>query len=515
MLMGELLRHSIRLHPRVVALRDERRQVTFRELGVEVERMAGRLVGLGLRRGDRVAVLARNRIEYICLYLAAAETGMVTVPLNWRLGPGEILHILEHSGAKALLAERPFLRVVDGFRSEIEGLGSFVDLDGGTSTWLSYADLPVASSWPRPQERDDAVQMYTSGTTGAPKGVLLTHKNLVWNTLIWHREMPLQPERSRFLQVTPLFHIGGLTMALCSMAAGATEIMLREFAPDLVARSLQEDQVTHALLVPSMMRWLLSEPSARDRRFPRLERMLYGGSPIPGDLLVEAMERFDCGFVQGYGLTETCAAVTALRPRDHLFASGRPLPRRLSSVGREILCTRVAVVDPAGKPLGPEEVGEIVARGRHITSGYWRMPEVTARTIRDGWFHTGDLGSFDEDGYLYIVDRLKDLILVGGENVAPREVEDVLHLHPAVKEAAVIGIPHQVWGETVLALVVTRGRGGDALARELIRHCRASLALFKCPRKVIFRDHLPRNAAGKVQKARLREPWWRHRKRKV
>lgn len=500
--IGDLLARSVRLDPDAPAIQDEDRTVSFVELAREVRRTAEALVGLGVRSGDRLAILSRNRIEYAALYFAAAEVGAVLVPLNWRLGAREVHQILKDSDARILFAERRFVVPLEG---QLRG----VLLDGSAPGWTPWRDLPGGSLPPGGLEEErDAVQMYTSGTTGHPKGVLLTQSNLCWNTLIWLREMPFQPT-SRYLQVTPLFHIGGLVMLLCAVAAGATIVLHREFAPDLVGRALDEDGITHTLMVPAMLRWLLMEPSNQARRAPHLERVLYGGSPIGVDLLGEAMAHLECDFVQGYGLTETCAGITALRPEDHRDVA------RLQSAGRAVQLLDVRVVDGDGAPCPVGTAGEIVCRGPNVTRGYWRRPDETASALRGGWFHTGDVGTKDDGGYLYIVDRLKDLIIVGGENVSSREVEAVLLARSEVADAAVVGIPHPVWGESVLAYVQSHVEGSVALERALIRACRRDLAQFKCPTRIEFRTELPRNAAGKVLKAELRAPWWSEQERKV
>jgi acyl-CoA synthetase (AMP-forming)/AMP-acid ligase II len=343
---------------------------------------------------------------------------------------------------------------------------------------------------------------------------MLAHASLRSMVAGWLLELPLHVGKHRFLQVTPLFHVGGLLMLLANVAAGSTLVLHPEFFPDDAALALANEGITDALFVPSMLQWLLSEGVVKGGSFRELQTIVYGAAPMPLPLLEQSLETFGCNFLQGYGLTETCGVLTVLRPDDHRWGPGEPPPRRLASAGREVLCSRVRVICDGGRDAQPGEVGEVVARGENIMSGYYQMPEATASALEDGWLHTGDLAEVDDEGFIYIVDRKKDMIIVGGENVYPREVERVLLCHPGVADAAVIGVPHPVWGEEVLALLVRRP-DADVGAREVIQHCRSELARFKCPTKVEFREQLPRNAAGKVLKRTLREPYWDGHERRV
>ena len=510
MTIGHLLARSAQFHPHVPAIDDTHRVVTFGALAAEVRLLCAGLSGLGVSRGDRVAVMAKNRIEYVALYFAVAELGAVTVPVNWRLGPGEVEYLLRDSASCVVVAEAPFAMTVDSAADSLPALRHKVALDDALPGWIPLERLPagsVRSTAPDPDRV--AVQMYTSGTTGLPKGALLTHRNLTSLVGAWLLEMPLVPRTDRFLQVTPLFHVGAVLLVMSNIAAGSQLLLLPEFAPGAAAEALSERGITKTLLVPAMIRWLLADPGLAGRSFPDLEMIAYGASPIPPQLLVEAFGVFDCGFVQGYGLTETAGVITSLRPEDHTSE-----PDRLASAGRAVLCSRVRIVDGDDRTLPPGEVGEIVAQGENITPGYWGLAEASAEALRGGWFHTGDVGWMDDEGFVTIVDRLKDMVLVGGENVYPSEAERVLEAHPAVAEAAVIGIPHDVWGEQLLAFVATREEQ-QVTDRELIAHCRAELAQFKCPTRLEFRESLPRNAAGKLLKTELREPYWADRSRRV
>lgn len=521
MRIDDLVRRSAKLYPDELAIDDGHRKVNYAQLWSEAQALSGGLRAAGLTAGDRIAVLAKNRIEYAATYFAASACGLVIVPLNWRLHARQLGQILGDAGVKLIIAEEEFVPVIESLAPELDGIAHRVLIGTAASApWVLY-DQMLRSEAPLPLVAVDpdtpVVQMYTSGTTGAPKGALLTHNNVRAMVTSWLLELPLKPRNDLFLQVTPLFHVGGMLLLLSCVAAGTPMILLAEFSPGPVARALTERRVTHTLLVPAMIRWLLKQPGIAEMDFSALRMMVYGASPIPVATLCEAMRVFGCEFLQGYGLTETAGVLTVLRPEDHRFDPDAPPPPKLASAGREVLCCEVAVVNENGDPVAVGQRGEIVARGDNITPGYHQRPNDTAEALRDGWFHTGDVGTIDKEGYIYIVDRLKDMILVGGENVYPREVELALRKFDAVADVAVIGIPHDVWGEEVIAYVVAAGggQGSDKLARELIRGCRESLARYMCPTQVLFIDELPTNAAGKVNKTQLRERHWQGRSRNV
>lgn len=519
MRIDDLLRRSAKLYPDELAIDDGHRIVTYVQLWSESQALSGGLLASGLTAGDRIAVLAKNRIEYAVAYSATSACGLVIVPLNWRLHARQLGQIIADAGVKLIIAEEEFVPVIESLSTELDGIAHRVLIGAPVHAhWVSYSEM-LNSATPLAAVDPDTpvVQMYTSGTTGAPKGALLTHNNIRAMVASWLLELPLQPRTDLFLQVTPLFHVGGMLLLLSCAAAGTPMLLQPEFSPGPVARALTERRVTHTLLVPAMIRWLLKQPGINEMDFSALRMMVYGASPIPVATLCEAMRVFGCDFLQGYGLTETAGVLTVLRPEDHRFDPDAPPPPKLASAGREVLCCEVAVVDENGDPVEVGQRGEIVARGDNITPGYYQRQGDTAEALRDGWFHTGDVGTIDEEGYITIVDRVKDMILVGGENVYPREVELVLRKFDAVSDVAVIGIPHDVWGEEVIAYVVPADgeQGSDKLARELIRGCRESLARYMCPTQMLFIDTLPTNAAGKVTKNELRERHWLGRSRNV
>lgn len=490
-----------------VLIEEQDRRITGADLRARTAALAGALA-TRVSRGDRFAVCAKNRMELVAALLAARWLGAVIVTLNHHLKPPELAWQIEDADARVVLfadhvaPQLAEARQARGDRTCFWCFDPLPDVD----------PVPVSAPPPHVDTGHDAplVQMYTSGTTGRPKGAVLCERNLVALIRSWAELVPLDAS-SRTLQVTPLFHIGAVTQALSSLAMGGTLLLHREFTPTAALRALRDEGVTHALLVPAMIRWILLEKEVRGAHFPSLKVLIYGAAPMPPTLAEEARALFDCDWFQGYGLTETTGVLTALRPEDHA------VPERLAAAGRALSCCEVRVVGPDDRPLPPGEVGEVVARGANVALGYHGRPDATEEAWRGGWFHTGDVGRVDADGLLFLVDRLKDMILVGGENVYSREVEVALEEHPDVREVAVIGVPHDVWGEGVTAFVAPRDPVEDpaAFQRALVRHCRERLARYKCPTRVEVVAGLPRNAAGKVRKDELRAPFWAGRDRGI
>ncbi len=514
MRISECVWRQARWCPEQVAIQDDRRRVTYGELAHEVRGLCGYLRQLGVRPGDRIAVVSTNCIEYVELYLAVGELDATLVPVNWRLRPNEMAHILKDSEASLVFLSPKFEAALTSIRPELTPVREWITIGHeGPLPWnaVPETEAPLLTAC---DPHAVIIQMYTSGTTGAPRGAMLTHRNLRSMVASWLIEMPLQRGVDRSFPGTPLFHIGAVIIALCSLSSGSTLVLLPEFQPADAVTTLARHEITHALFVPAMLQWMLLESQIAELNFAHLKTIVYGAAPMPVPLLREAMSVFQCSFLQGYGLTESSGVLTALRPEDHRWPADEPPPARLASAGRALYGSEVRVVHPDGKSVAPGEVGEIVARGDSIMTGYFHMPDATASTLVDGWLHTGDLARIDEQGFIYIVDRQKDMIIVGGENVYPQEVEVVLHTHPAVADVAVIGIPNAVWGEEVLALIVLKS-GMQPTDREIIQFCRQQLARYKCPTKVEFRDKIPRNAAGKILKRELRAPYWQQQTRLV
>ncbi|HVX23705.1 MAG TPA: long-chain-fatty-acid--CoA ligase [Acidimicrobiales bacterium] len=507
----DLVRNPAHRFPDRTCIIEGARSLTFAEVDRRADRLAAALAARGLRPGDRIALLALNELEYLEIQVGSQRAGTVLVPLNFRLTASEVAGILADCSAR-LLIHGPGLAAVAEDAAGWAGVADVVHLgpDGiGQPYDELLADGGQVPSEQMPSEGMQAASaalaadaaaniLYTSGTTGRPKGAVLTNLGFYARSAALCLDVRAAPG-SVFLQALPMFHIAANT-AYSFTFCGSTIVLMREFSVDGLVDALHRYRATHLLLVPTMINAVNHHPGIDDHRFDHLQLVIYGASPIAPEVLKRAIDLFGCGFFQLYGMTETFAC-SVLRPEDH-DPDGRP--DLLASAGTDALTFETAVVDPDGRPCPAGVVGEIVARGPALMAEYFGAPDATAASLRDGWMHTGDLGYRDRSGYLFVTDRLKDMVITGGENVYPREVEDVLYAHPAVLEAAVIGLPDPRWGERVHAVVVLRpGAAVDEAA--LIAHCRASLTGYKCPRSVAFVDDLPKNATGKVLKKELRQ----------
>lgn len=493
------------------AIHGERR-ITYHAAQVEVHRLANALIDSGLQPGERIAVLSKNSIEYMLLYFASSKAGLVTIPLNYRLAPAEWSYILNDAQAKVLCAAGNYLQDVESIRSELKSIQTYIGIDGESRPgWQAYQDLTAGQPETPPSRnvstQDDLFQMYTSGTTGYPKGAVLTHQAVTTHILQMALVHNVRPGE-RLLLVAPVFHVAGLNAgAFPCIAAGGCLYIQADFKPDEVVRALSEEHIGIAILVPAMVQSCLTAvPDAAQRSYDELRLIHYGASPIAETTLRRAMDAFKCEFSQGYGMTEMSAAIAVLSWADHQRAL-REKPELLVAAGRPVLGTEVRIVDADDNPVPNGTIGQVLARGVQMMKGYWKQPEATAEALRGGWMHTGDAGFLDEEGYLYIQDRVKDMVVSGGENIYPRMVEEVLFKHPAVAEVAVIGVPDQQWGEQIKAIVVLRS-GMTVTEEEIIDFCRGKLGGFERPRSVDFVDSLPRTPSGKVLKRVLREPYW-------
>ncbi|GAB4338888.1 MAG: fatty acid--CoA ligase [Candidatus Abyssubacteria bacterium] len=517
MLLGDLLRRNSKLHPDKKAFIFEGKRYTWSQADERVNRLANALIDLGVTRGDHVAILSKNCNEYFETYFGCARSGSICTAINYRLTPRELRYVIGNSEAKVVIVSDEFLDTLEEVRPDLEKAEHYVVIGRAPEGMKSYDDMLANASPEKPvleQHEDDVVlQMYTSGTTGLPKGAMLTHRNLITNAIGCSFGMQMQPNDC-ILMVAPLYHMAAGMCSLAVILQGGPILIHRDFNPIAILDDMEGGEVTVALLIPVMINFLLQMPDIETRDFSNIRGIIYGASPMPVEVLRRAMEIFKCDFVQGYGQTESSAVLCVLRPEDHVIEGTPEQLRRLGSAGREVFGTEVRVVNEDGNDVKPGEIGEVIGRGHNVMKGYWNMPEATAETLRDGWLHTGDLATVDEDGYVYILDRVKDMIISGGENVYSREVEEVLYMHPAIADAAVIGVPDPQWGETVKAIIVLRD-GHVATEQDIINFCRKHLAGFKRPRSVEFVDSLPRNLSGKVLKKILREPYWKDQERMV
>jgi long-chain acyl-CoA synthetase len=514
--IADLVRVHARTRPDRPALTAGDATWTFSELDARSNQVAQALAALAVESQDRVAFLGKNSPEFFEVLLGAAKLDAVTVAVNWRLAAPEVAYVLNDARAKLLVVGSEFASVIAAIEHELITVRKVIVV-GEPGPHESFA------AWMAPARPQDpgieaapeavALQLYTSGTTGHPKGALLTNRNLSAMLPGTSQDWGFDGD-SVNLVAMPLFHVGGVGWAMVGMFVGAHSLLLREVDPAEILRVIPRHRVTHALFVPAVLQGILATPGVEDTDFSSLRYVVYGASPIAVDVLSRSLDRFGCGFIQGYGLTETTGAVVHLMPDDH-DPTG-PNAHRLRSAGTPMRGVEMRVVEPrSGKDEPPGEVGEIWVRSPQVMKGYWNRPDDTAAAIdADGWFRTGDAGYRDSDGYLYIHDRVKDLIISGGENIYPTEIENVLMSHAGVADVAVIGVPSERWGETPKAIVV-KAAGTDPSAEEIISHCRQHLARYKSPTSVDFVDAIPRNPSGKILKRELRAPYWEHHDRAV
>jgi long-chain acyl-CoA synthetase len=514
------LHRALLLNRNGVAVSFENRRRTWTEFGDRVARLAGAMKGLGVGKGDRVAILMLNQDRYLELFLAVAWAGAVIVPLNIRWSALENEDAVRDCTPKLLFVDAAFASMGAGIAGKVGSIKLIYSDDApnpvAAAGALDYENL-IAHAAPVPDaeaaDSDLAGIFYTGGTTGRSKGVMLSHRNLMSNARNMAAE-GLASDGGTYLHAAPMFHLANAAAMYLHFLVGNSHAVVRMFTPDAVAAAIEKFKVTETLLVPTMIQMLVDHPGIEKYDLSSLRGVLYGASPISEAVMNRAMARLPAAqFSQAYGMTELSPCATILPWKDHI-GDGRAKGRHRSA-GRPTYMVDVRIVDASDQPVGTGVVGEICARGETVMMGYWNRPEETRKAVVDGWMHTGDGGYMDEDGYVYVVDRIKDMIISGGENIYSAEVENCVAQHPAVAQCAVIGIPSEQWGETVHAVVV-RKPGADVTADEIIAFCKERIAGYKCPRSAKIQDDmLPLSGAGKILKRDLRTPYWENRKRAV
>jgi len=493
----------------------EGKRLTYSQMDERVNRLGNALLGLGVQKGDRVAVLQVNCSQCVEVYFAVARIGAIFVPLNFRAKGNELTYMLNSSEANTLFVGERYVDLVNSIKPELPHLKNLIAIDGKAEGMLYYEDILASASadeiFTEIDDQDTSILMYTAGTTGFPKGVMLSHNS--FSVYVLENVSPADPEtEEKNVLTVPLYHVAGIQAMMAAVYGGRTLVMQRQFEPGEWMELVEKEKVGRAMMVPTMLKQLMEHPDFSKRDLSSMQVITYGAAPMPPEVIKRAVELFPgVSFINAFGQTETASTITTLGPEDHMITgSGEELEKklkRLSSIGRPMSDVEMQVVDEEGKPLPPNEVGEIVARGPRVMSGYWKDEEKTEKTIdKDGWVHTGDMGYVDEDGYFFLAGRATDMIIRGGENISPEEVETVLSSYPKIDEVAVIGINDEEWGEVPMAVVVLK-EAGSATPEEIMEYCRANLASFKRPRSVVFVDELPRNPMGKVLKRALREQY--------
>ncbi|UII57885.1 o-succinylbenzoate--CoA ligase [Cytobacillus spongiae] len=469
---------------------------TFIEMNERVNQFANYLQTQGIQQGDRIALLCKNHEDFVTAFFGAAKIGVITVPVNWRLQAKEISYVLNHSAARVVLYDEEFASAIEMGKQEAPAEKYVCSGNGKEDP--AFREILASSSHVEPElvsfNEDPILMMYTSGTTGKPKGAVLTHSNLfaasngLSHTVDWW-------EQDRFLSVAPFFHIGGFAPLMANVHTGSTTILMEDFDPVLVWKTIEKERITTMMSVPAMLAFLFKTLEQVGADYSTLRNITCGASPVPAQL-IQACKTRGISVQQVYGITEYAGAVS--------FWKEELDPAKFDSMGKAVMHGAFKIVDiHTGEELPPGEDGEILCSGPQVFKGYWQNEEATAKAFENGWYKTGDIGRIDEKGFLYVVDRLKDMIISGGENIYSAEVEAILTAHPEIVEAAVVGVPDQKWGEIPRAIVV-KTPDSSLTEEEVIAYCKAELASYKAAKEVVFVPQLPRNAVGKILKTVLK-----------
>jgi len=515
-----------KLFPDQIAVVDGLRRLNYRQVAQRVFRLAAGFEALGIKTSDRISIVAHNCLEFMEVYYAAASLGLVVNPINIRLHGNEMAYILNNAGSRLVIAHEQYAEPVLAALEATNTVSTVIWLanraqpvSGGQSlTYEAFLSSQIDASEPPAPVSDDtpAHLYYTSGTTGTPKGVVLTHRNVTSHALAAIAEFRLN-DADVWLHAAPMFHLADAWATFALTWVGGRHVMLPQFSAADALDMIERERITITNLIPTMLNLMVNNPAAAKHDYSSLRAVLSGGSPIAPETVRRILETFGCDYVQTYGLTETSPYCTVSILKSHLNALPPEQKRAvISRTGREFMAVSLRVVDDRGEDVPPDDktVGEVWVRGDTVFSGYWNRPEETSSAFRDGWFKTGDLAVIDREGYINIVDRKKDMIVTGGENVYCAEVEYILYEHPAVLECAIIGVPDEKWGEAVKAVVVKKP-GKDVAEEDLIEFVKSRMAHYKAPKSVDFVSEIPKTGSGKILKAAIKEKYWQGLKTRV
>ena len=518
MTIGDLLSRNAHKFPGKLSLVSEEISMDYRMLNERVNRLANSLIDAGLKKGDRIGALVHNSHQFFEIYFAAAKTGGIFCPYNNHLKGAELRDVIDYSTPKILFVDRDYVEMISALKSGLTSVERYICLQPAERPFLEHyekmlsggdVDEPVS-----PVREDDVLSIFfTAGTTGRPKGAVRTHRHLLSDAIAGVIELKVDYDE-RVLITFPLYHVAGEDNIVRHMFMANSFYIKREggFDPVEILRYIAEEKITRCQMVPTMIHSLLQIPDIGQFDLGSLRLILYAAAPMPVELLKRALAVFPCGFAQLYGQTESGPLTTVLRPEDHILDGSEDKLKRLASSGKAVVNYEIRIVDEHDQDVPVGEVGEIIARSEAMMKEYWQMAEETAKKLKNGWLHTGDLGRMDKEGYVYIVERKNDLIISGGVNIYPREVEEILYRHPAVSEASVVGIPDEHWGEVVKAVIVLND-GIQASEAEIKEFCGQYLAGYKKPKSVDFWKELPKSPQGKVLKKEIRAHYAREVKR--
>ena len=488
------------------------REQTYAQFDTNSNQVAQGLLNFGIKKDSRIAYLAKNTDYFFEILNGGLKSGSVTVGVNWRLTAEEVAYVLEDSKSELVFVSSDFFEIIDSIKDKVSSLKNIIAIDGSHSNWVNYVQWRDSQKDLDPyiesNENDDVVQLYTSGTTGNPKGVQLTNRNFSSATESTLQVVPITYE-SPCMVCMPVYHVAGTNFGIWGLLQGCKNIIIPEVDPGLILNLVEKERIELTMWVPAVILFLIQHPNASKTDFSSLKLVLYGASPIAEDTLLSAIDLMNCDFYQVYGLTETTGAITLLSPEDHSIERGK-----LRSCGKPIPGVEIKIVDENKNEVPIGEVGEIITKSDLNMKGYWNNDKATSEAFNDLWFYSGDLGYLDDDGYLFIHDRLKDMIVSGGENIYPAEVENALMSNSLILDAAVVGIPDEKWGESTKAFVVLR-KEGEINEEEIINYTKTKIASYKCPKSINFINELPRNPSGKVLRRELRAPFWEGKDREV